>query len=88
MGLALVDGLETLTSEHIDLLGGEIGFEQTAELQFLLVAIPTSRIFQACTASYYYKPPALLYERKRPCGRLQSFLPVLLYMVETQREDL
>jgi len=27
LGLALVDGLETLTSEHIDLLGGEIRFE-------------------------------------------------------------
>ena len=30
LGLALVDGLETLTSEHVDLLGGEIRFEQTA----------------------------------------------------------
>ena len=27
LGLALVDGLETLTSEHIDLLDGEIRFE-------------------------------------------------------------
>ena len=27
LGLALVDGLETLTSEHVDLFGGEIRFE-------------------------------------------------------------
>ncbi len=37
LGLALVNGLETLTSEHIDLLGGEIRFEQTTELQLLFV---------------------------------------------------
>ena len=29
LGFALVDGLKTLTSEHVDLLGGEIGFQQT-----------------------------------------------------------
>ena len=29
LGLALVDSLETLTGEHIDLLGGEICFQQT-----------------------------------------------------------
>ena len=27
LGLALVDGLETLTSEHVNLFGGEIRFE-------------------------------------------------------------
>ena len=37
LSLALVDGLQTLASEHVDLLGGESRPEQTAQLYLFLV---------------------------------------------------
>ena len=37
LGFALVDGLQTLTREHVDLFRGEVGTQQTAELQFLFI---------------------------------------------------
>ena len=37
LGFALVDSLETLTGEHVNLLGRETRLEQTAELNLLFV---------------------------------------------------
>ena len=55
LGFALVDGLQTLTREHVDLFRGEVGTQQTAELQFLFVEYIRKALLQTRIEAVIHK---------------------------------